>query len=292
MSNATGFQLSQSRLRTGVVAAVALSACLCGLDTPPSATLQTVDGLNSILWMRQAVEYEGVCRTVFQCAALVLDGAIRHTGVDAPSVPNIDDESRRLPLAVILDVDETVLVNTRFMGRMLKSNQDFSPTEWAEWTQQQSTELVPGAAEFVQHAHAMGVRVFFVTNRDASQEADTRVSLAALGIPLSTEPDVVLCSGEMGWGSDKTSRREWIADRHTIVLVIGDDLNDFVNANDLDAQGRAEVAAQNSSRWGRDWIIVPNPLYGSWKRSLLRTLPPDDGARRLEHEKQLVDSEY
>jgi predicted secreted acid phosphatase len=29
-----------------------------------------------------------------------------------------------------------------------------------------------------------------------------------------------------------------------------------------------ELAQKHASRWARDWILLPNPLYGSWERAL------------------------
>ncbi len=60
---------------------------------------------------------------------------------------------------------------------------------------------------------------------------------------------------------------------HRIVLNVGDDLADF-----LPDVRRATLArrasrrdARADSRWGRDWFLLPNPMYGSW----LVALGPD-----------------
>jgi acid phosphatase len=47
--------------------------------------------------------------------------------------------------------------------------------------------------------------------------------------------------------------------------VLGDDFNDFVSAPRLSSAERRAIAEREKARWGRDWIIIPNPMYGSWE---------------------------
>ena len=75
------------------------------------------------------------------------------------------------------------------------------------------------------------MKVFFVTNRSLSEQEDTLKNLAALGITASD--DTVLCTGENGWTSDKTARRAEIATLYRVLLLVGDDMNDFVSTAKL-----------------------------------------------------------
>jgi acid phosphatase len=70
------------------------------------------------------------------------------------------------------------------------------------------------------------------------------------------------------WGSDKGSRREFIAARYRVVLIAGDDLNDFLSGSRLEPRERVALARRWRSNWGTKWIMLPNPIYGSWERSL------------------------
>lgn len=54
------------------------------------------------------------------------------------------------------------------------------------------------------------------------------------------------------------------------VLLVGDDLNDFTAAQDISMEKRTEIVEENKSRWGRQWYLLPNPIYGSWQEALYK----------------------
>ena len=112
--------------------------------------------------------------------------------------------------------------------------------------------------------------VFYVTNRDARLEEATRANLEKLGFPVADEPDVLLMRGERPpWGSDKTSRRAHIARSFRVLLLVGDDLNDFVAAEPASVAERRALVERHREKWGTRWIVLPNPMYGSWERALV-----------------------
>jgi acid phosphatase len=45
-------------------------------------------------------------------------------------------------------------------------------------------------------------------------------------------------------------------------------MNDFVSTANLSPAQRTALAQHHASRWAREWILLPNPLYGSWERAL------------------------
>lgn len=53
---------------------------------------------------------------------------------------------------------------------------------------------------------------------------------------------------------------------HDVVLYLGDNLGDFSDdfANAKDAIERSNLISQCSSKWGKEWIIFPNSVYGDW----------------------------
>jgi acid phosphatase len=82
--------------------------------------------------------------------------------------------------------------------------------------------------------------------------------------------DVILSKGENDWPSDKSSRRELVAQNYRIILLLGDDINDFVaGARTKNPAPRQALVRKHSGYWGRRWILLPNPLYGSWEASLI-----------------------
>ncbi|HEY5610642.1 MAG TPA: HAD family acid phosphatase, partial [Thermoanaerobaculia bacterium] len=96
--------------------------------------------------------------------------------------------------------------------------------------------------------------------------------LRHLGFPIDESIDVVPAPGERPeWKSDKTPRRAYVAATHRVLLLIGDDFRDFTSEG-LGTLAQRDVAvAKHRERWGREWIMIPNPMYGSWERALIGT---------------------
>ena len=80
--------------------------------------------------------------------------------------------------------------------------------------------------------------------------------------------------------SDKTARREAVAAGHRLLLLIGDSGGDFHAslAGEVESS-RAAVEERFADRWGESWIVLPNPMYGSWSGEVTR---PDIKPRPLE----------
>ncbi len=235
---------------------------------PPTADLWANPGFQSTLWVQTAAEYRAAAESAYNVARAALEAGRSRPGGSAALEQTGD--ATALPPAVILDVDETVLDNSPYQAWMIRERKlSYTPESWAAWVGRAEAQPVPGALEFTRYAARSGVAVFYVTNRDRSEEAATRVNLEKMGFPVTSEVDAVLTRGERPeWGSDKTSRRALVAASHRLVLLVGDDFGDFVSIEGLSPQQRAELVQTHRGRWGRDWIILPNPMYGSWERAL------------------------
>ena len=68
--------------------------------------------------------------------------------------------------------------------------------------------------------------------------------------------------------SSKKSRREKVADKYEIALLVGDNLGDFseIFDNRSDRMGKGLVD-QYKNEFGKHFIILPNPIYGSWTKA-------------------------
>jgi acid phosphatase len=70
-------------------------------------------------------------------------------------------------------------------------------------------------------------------------------------------------------------------------MLVGDDLNDFVDVDGLTVAERNAVAERYRGYWGDRWRMLPNPTYGSWERALFESdygLPPSERTdRKAEH---------
>jgi acid phosphatase len=60
-----------------------------------------------------------------------------------------------------------------------------------------------------------------------------------------------------------------VARSYRILLLIGDDLGDFVTGARARPEERVALAERYAPRWQTDWILLPNPYYGSWERALV-----------------------
>jgi 5'-nucleotidase (lipoprotein e(P4) family) len=169
---------------------------------------------------------------------------------------------------VIVDIDETMLDNSPCEARFILGNISFNPKMWGVWVDEARAGEIPGAREFVQYASDRGVRVFFVTNRNARSEAATVENLRAV-FGQAVGPEDVLCKYEQEeWKSDKSSRRSYLAASHRIVLLIGDDFGDFAYLGEVPAKERVAAGERYSAYWGTKWVILPNAMYGSWEEAL------------------------
>lgn len=270
------------------------AACASGRGRPATAGPGAAEearpglvGLNATLWMQTAAEYSASARQAYRAAARALPelrADPSHTAL-AGGPPGADSESR--PPAVILDVDETVLDNSPFQAHLVHENRAFGPEIWASWVREARARPVPGALGFVRTAREMGVDVFYVTNRDHELEGATRRNLREAGFPLDAPGDAVLTEGEReGWGSDKRDRRAEVARTHRVLMLVGDDLHDFVAGTDTTPTARRALARRHGEKWGRSWIMLPNPAYGSWERAASgpggSSSPADQQARKRE----------
>jgi len=167
-----------------------------------------------------------------------------------------------------MDIDETAIDTGAFQSQLARANTRFSSRPWREWQERNQPAAVPGAVEFIAAAQTRGITVFFVTNRDHRTEDTARRNLAAIGVALPNGIDTVLCRGERAdWRSDKESRRQFIAQSYRVLMLIGDDLADFISDYRTTSEARVR-AALKQSEWGSKWFILPNPMYGSWEASL------------------------
>ncbi len=223
---------------------------------------------SATLWAQNAAEYKALTTMVYRTATSNLAMAIEDSYWTA--YPDQEDRKiRSLPPAIILDVDETVLDNSPFQARMIKQNRDFDPQQWNNWVMEAKANPVPGAVEFTQRAANRGVAIFYVTNREAKVEEGTRKNLKKLGFPLSEDQDRILSNHEQeNWTSAKTKRRAYIAQNYRIIMLFGDDLNDFVPAKNITQKERAQLVEENRDKWGELWYVLPNPVYGSWENAL------------------------
>jgi 5'-nucleotidase (lipoprotein e(P4) family) len=247
--------------------AFCISAC-SPIDTKKNLQPQiTYERLNAILWMQTSAEYYALTQNAYTQATSMLSKGLADKNWTAAQEQTSDYQN--LPPAIILDIDETVLDNSPFQAQLIKDNAIFTQEAWDKWTQLAAAQPLPGAKAFLDYADSQGVTIFYVTNREASQEQDTRKNLKQQHLPLRDDIDVVLTKNENRWNSsDKGARRTFVSKNFRIIALIGDDFGDFVSGAKSTPETRVELAKNSQAAWGTKWFLIPNPVYGSWEAAL------------------------
>lgn len=250
---------------------VLLGACATprpSTDTAPA--LRTNENLNSVLWTQTSAEYAATAIQAYQGATVMLDRALADSTWTAALEQLEQGDYHDLPPAVILDVDETVLDNSIYQARLVQHGAEFSRGSWQAWVREEKATPVPGALAFTQYADERGVAVFYVTNRRHEVEPATRNNLTAYDFPLPGDEDRILTRAEQpDWTGDKGTRRTAVAGTHRIVLMLGDNLGDFLSGVEVSMAERAEMTQRYAEYWGTRWFVFPNPQYGSWDGALI-----------------------
>jgi len=209
--------------------------------------------VGAILWTQSSGEKVALAYQAFSLARLRLDQDFR---------ANRKNKMRR---AVIVDVDETILDNSRNQAMLVKTQRPYESKAWTEWCNRAEATALPGAVEFLRYANSRGVRVFYVTNRKVIEKDGTARNLKQLGFPDVTDETLLIRTDKNS--SSKEPRRLAIAAKYRIVLLMGDNLNDFAEVFEKSktTESRLAAAEQNKNQFGARFIVLPNPMYGAWE---------------------------
>lgn len=230
-----------------------------------------------VLWVKHAAEYQAVSRQIYAQATSDLPRFVADTSWSA--LPGHSGRSD-LPPAVILDVDETVVSNVDFQLTFVPP---FEAWKLDDWSSNYRSLPINGVTAFVAAARDAGVSVFFVTNRPCETrdgnddpcplKQTTIDDIHELGIAVDAE-HLLLSRERPDWNREKLSRREFIASTHRVIMLLGDDLGDFipcvrkkiVSPCTIPATAASRASAVETYRdyWGAGWYILPNPMHGSW----------------------------
>ena len=254
-------------LRRRVTLALFTSLCACSQAGAAGSAPPSGDGLLAVAWVQTAAEYEAAALQVFGAAR----GDLQRVLADRAGTAALEQtgDFSALPPVIIVDVDETVLDNSAYQARLIASGGEFEPSTWGAWIEERKAKAIPGAVEFLGEAAKAGVRVFYVSNRDAGQAEATRDNLARLGFPDADDLETLYFKDpEKGW-KDKHSRRAEVCKTHRVIFVFGDNLFDFVERDKPDLAARRTMVRENTAWWGTRWFMLPNPMYGSWDDALV-----------------------
>ena len=243
----TGRQLLRQAAIAGVLSLTLVSA----------AWAQNVDNehqVGGILWTQTSGEWRALSYQAFALARLRLDQDLRA------------NRNRRIRRAVIVDVDETVLDNSPYQAMTVKTRTAYESKSWLAWCEKAQAAAIPGAVEFLRYANSRGVRVFYVTNRRESEKQCTAQNLKKVGFPDVSDATVLVRTDV----SSKQPRRDGVGRKHRVVLLVGDNLNDFAEIFEKSKTIESRLAATNlnKSNFGTRFIVLPNVMYGAWEEAI------------------------
>jgi len=217
----------------------------------------TMDALLlSTLYVQRSAEYQGLCRQVYRSAAQQLTVLLDSAQRSAP------EELRKRPPAVVLDLDETVLDNSLYAGWQIRHGSAYSSASWQAWVQKAEATAVPGVRDYLLVAQQKGLRVVYLSNRKSSQWMATKQNMLALDLPVDGLDSMLLRQNS----SEKQARRDSVKLRYTVLQWVGDNLQDmdgFITHSS--EEERAQNVLKEVHRLGRDWVLLPNPVYGPWE---------------------------
>jgi 5'-nucleotidase (lipoprotein e(P4) family) len=207
----------------------------------------------AVLWQQHSAEYEALCFQAYNIGERRIDEILA------------ENKNPEKPLAVVMDIDETVLDNSAYNATLIANKNSFSKKTWMEWTAIQSADLVPGAKEFIQYARSKGVEVIFISNRMEEELNDTYQNLLDRGVDTIAKENYFLKSTT----SSKDERRQVVSDKYEVVLLFGDNLGDFNGVFDkATVIERKKNVANFRPLFGDKLIVLPNPMYGEWEGAL------------------------
>lgn len=244
------------RIKFSVVIILSVLSISCKVQrnvssNPASPSLVTQGPLWGAVWQQKASEYKALCFQAYNTAKWQLDILLK--------------ESHDKPLAVVTDIDETVLDNSPYQVNSSLKNEEYSDSSWMVWTKRVECDTVPGGLSFFQYAKSKGVSVFYITNRLEAEREQTLKELQRWNFPDATNDHLILKTA----GSGKGPRRDIVSAKYNIIMLFGDNLSDFSSVFDKKPQNeRDSQTRDNAAMFGSKFIVLPNAMYGDWEGAL------------------------
>ena len=122
---------------------------------------------NDIRWVVESKEYDILCEQIYNTAWGKLSRLLK----------NSDSNS-----CIVMDLDETVLDNSKYQIDLTKKGESYNPESWSEWVNLKEAELVPGAKNFIDNVNKTNVRIVFLSNRMDKNKLPTINNMERLSI--------------------------------------------------------------------------------------------------------------
>lgn len=220
-----------------------------------SDTLNNSEHLSmATLWYQKAAEVKAIYYQNYNFAKTILDKNIKKDRFKL---------KKKMPKAIITDIDETVLDNSPYNASLILTGKSYNKESWKKWVDEKRAKALPGAVDFCNYAKEKSVEIFYVSNRSEKDIDATIENLIKEGFPYADKEHLFLKTKT----SDKTERRNKILENYDVILYLGDNLRDF----DETFGGRGSdfgfgITNENKETFGTKFIVFPNPMYGEWEK--------------------------
>ena len=196
---------------------------------------------NDIRWVVKSKEYKNLTQQVYSSAWDKVSKKIKR--------------NRKKQIAIVMDLDETVLDNSGYQLYLTDTGQSYTPATWDEWVVKEEAGLVPGAAKFISKARKKGVQFIFISNRMDSRTEETKRNMKELGVlgagdifllRLDKKDTKIVRRSEVYNQTGRMKGKE----SYKVIAYFGDAMGDF--------------PSDESSKFGKEFFMLPNPMYGKW----------------------------
>jgi 5'-nucleotidase (lipoprotein e(P4) family) len=216
---------------------------LVALLTIPSLCLsgKEITLPNEVRWVRESGEYANLCRQTFRLAQDAVREQIRN--------------SSGQKIALVMDLDETVLDNSLYQVERHRQGLGFTQDSWSTWVKREKAGLVPGVKSFLSFLSKQPVRVIFLSNRMHENLAPTKSNLRKLGVlraddlfllRIDKQDTKIKRRAEITGGKGRMKK----TGSFLVVAYFGDSMGDF--------------PASSEDAFGKTHFMLPNPMYGKW----------------------------
>ena len=232
----------------------------------PSATLQEEmqylnasrlaeeENLLAVLWVQRSAEFRGLSYQAYNLAAMEIDKAVAQRRKEetalrkARAKENLPAQHPLRPLAVVLDIDDTIVCHALFEAYFIIKNPEGKATSdvWEQWIGL-NKDLLPGARDFLNYARSRGIQIFYVTGRGPQDKEATIGLFRRTGLPFTDESHLLMNDGS----GSKMNHFLKLARRYDVICYLGDNAGDFpIGASRVENVITYQKAADNQDQSG------------------------------------------
>jgi len=208
----------------------------------------------AVLYQQYAAEHRALYYQAYNVVNMLVDKAIA------------DAKPGDKPLAIVMDLDETVIDNNRMLAEWIASGKEISELKPSKDTLD-AAPAMPGAVELLQKTASKGIETFYVTNRyEGTMLQNTMSNLKKLKFPMVDEKHLFLATTTQ----DKQMRFDKIAKNYNVIVYMGDCAGDWgIGTFGKNGKERQKIIDAHRKDFGTKIIVLPNSVYGDWESALV-----------------------